>query len=105
MYPVQKEIKKKSLHQKHHRHRDIAERKMEEEVHGFAADNVPGTAYDRNQVNPGINGNMNVYPVIKPTKKSLHQKNEKWVAEREMDPYVYDFVSPHIDALNHRENN
>jgi len=48
---------------------------------------------------------MNVYPVIKPTKKSLHQKNEKWVAEREMDPYVYDFVSPHIDALNHRENN
>jgi len=56
MYPAIKPTKK-SLHQKHHKHRDIAERKMEEEVHGFAADNVPGTAYERNQVNPGLNGN------------------------------------------------
>jgi len=52
-YAVQKEIKKKSLHQKHHRHRDIAERKMDEEVHGFASDNVPGTAYARPEHNPG----------------------------------------------------
>ena len=56
MYPAIKPTKK-SLHQKHHKHRDIAERKMEEEVQGFAADNVPGTPYDRRQVNPGLNGN------------------------------------------------
>jgi len=30
---------------------------MEEEVHGFAADNVPGNPYERRQVNPGLNGN------------------------------------------------
>jgi len=32
---------------KHYNKKDINERKMEEEVHGFAADNVPGTPYDR----------------------------------------------------------
>jgi len=26
---------------------------MEEEVHGFAADNVPGIPYDRALINPG----------------------------------------------------
>jgi len=26
---------------------------MEEEVHGFAANNVPGTAYDRTTIAPG----------------------------------------------------
>jgi len=108
VYPEQKYPKKKSLHQKHHSHKDIAERKMEEEVHGFSANNVPGTAFDRSPVDPGQNGNKNVYPAPKPTKKkSLHQKQHKkdWVAERNMDPYVYDFVAPEVAALNHRENN
>jgi hypothetical protein len=65
---------KKSLHQKHHRHqmRDVAERAMDEEVHGFVADNVPGTAWERQPVPYGENGNLNKYP---PTKKSLHQKH------------------------------
>jgi hypothetical protein len=85
MYPPQKQSKKKSLHQKHHRHRDINERKMDEEVHGFSADNVPGTPYERQPVPYGNNGNLNMYPPQKPTKKddskkdikkkSLHQKH------------------------------
>jgi len=52
--------------------RDVAERAMDEEVHGFVADNVPGTAWERQPVPYGENGNLNKYP---PTKKSLHQKH------------------------------
>jgi hypothetical protein len=123
MYPPQKptkkddskkDIKKKSLHQKHHSHRDIAERRIDAEVHGFAADNVPGTAYERQPVPYGSNGNLNMYPPQKPTKKddskkdnkkksslNQHKKHQKWVAERQMDPYVYDFVAPEVDSLTH----
>ena len=102
-YPEPKP-KKKSLHQKHHKHRDIAERKMEEEVHGFAADNVPGIPYERSPLAPGYNGNRDVWKMPETKKKSSlnqYKKHKKWVAERNMDPYVYDFVAPEVDALTH----
>ena len=68
---------------------------MDEEVHGFAADNVPGTAWDRRDTTYGNNGNLNMYSQHK------HKKHQKWVAERQMDPYVYDFVAPEVDSLTH----
>lgn len=91
-----------SLHQHKHKHhaKDIAERAMDEEVHGFASDNVRGIAWGRQEDFPyGNNGNLNIYA------QNKAKKHHKWVAERNMDPYIYDFVSPHIDALNHRANN
>jgi len=42
-----------SQHKRKHHKKDIAERKMEEEVHGFAADNVPGIPHERSPLAPG----------------------------------------------------
>jgi len=38
---------------KHYNRKDINERKMEEEVHGFAADNVPANPLDRKETKYG----------------------------------------------------
>ena len=35
---------------------------MDEEVHGFAADNVPGIPHERSPLAPGYNGNLDVWP-------------------------------------------
>jgi len=70
---------------------------MDEEVHGFASDNVRGIAWGRQEDFPyGNNGNLNMYSQHKA------KKHHKWVAERNMDPYVYDFVAPEVDLFNHR---
>ena len=87
-------------HRRKHHKKDIAERKMDEEVHGFAADNVPGIPWDRNPVSYGYNGNLNKYDSLH-QHKHKHRAHQKWVAERNMDPYVYDFVGPEVDALTH----
>jgi len=86
--------------EKHHNKKDINERKMDEEVHGFSADNVQPYPNDRSSVNPGYNGNENVYPPqkFKKGKKSFHQKHHKKrdIAERNMDEEVHGFASDNV---------
>lgn len=83
-------------HKKHHRHqaRDVAERDMDEEVHGFVEDNVPGTPWGRASTPYGNNGNMNVYGQVHHKK---HHKFNPFIAERKMDEEVHGFVT---DAIN-----
>ena len=90
------------LDRSHHK-RDIAERKMDEEVHGFAADNVPGIPHERSPLAPGYNGNRDVWPEPKPKKKSLHQKHHRHskrdIAERKMDEEVHGFSADNVPGI------
>jgi hypothetical protein len=83
---------------KHHKHaKDIAERAMDEEVHGFASDNVRGIAWGRQEDFPyGNNGNLNMYSQHKHKKHSKFPHNP-FIAERGMDEEVHGFVE---DAIN-----
>jgi hypothetical protein len=80
-------------HKHRHHKKDIAERAMDEEVHDFAADNVPGTAWDRRDTSYGDNGLMNMYAQHRHQKKGVNP----FIAERNMDEEVHGFVS---DAIN-----
>ena len=89
-------------HHKHH-HKDVAERNMDEEVHGFTAEYTPGTPNARSDQAYQPNGNKNVYP----TTSSLHQHkhHKKDVAERGMDEEVHGFVNEAIPPINVRKRN
>ena len=71
---------------------------MEEEVHEFAKDNVPGTPYDRVDDAYANNGHLNVYP----KKASLHQRKHRQrdIAERKMDEEVYEFTKRNVNPIN-----
>lgn len=80
-------------HHKHHK-KDVAERDMDEEVHGFVEDNVPGTPWGRAATPYGYNGNMNMYNQVHHKK---HKNYNPFIAERKMDEEVHGFVT---DAIN-----
>jgi hypothetical protein len=78
--------------------KDIAEPGMEEEVHGFASDNVdvlPATRRDNEQY--AYNGSG---PSAFPPQAFLHRgKGKKDIAEPKMDEEVHGFASDNVDVL------
>lgn len=66
---------------------------MDDEVHEFASDNVPGTAYPRRDTEYGDNGLMNMYAQHK------HRHHKRDIAERAMDEEVHGFASDNVRGI------
>ena len=86
-------------HHKHHKRPDIAERGMDEEVHGFCTDALP-------PLNTRVRSNMPFIPNgsdAKAFEGSAFMGRRPDVAERGMDEDVWGFVTEAIPPLNTRE--
>lgn len=90
----------KKHHKKHHhrKHPDIAERKMDGEVHGFSASIAsPINEIEHDKAAPAMNGGE-----APEEPASLTQKRSKLkdMNERGYDSEVYDFASGIVTAIN-----
>jgi hypothetical protein len=89
----------KKHHKKQHKRPDIAERGMDEEVHGFVKEAIPplNTRVRSSDafVPNGSDSSAFEGAAFSETKHhKKHNKHHKWgVADRDMDPYVHGFVS------------
>jgi len=88
-----------SFMHKRHGKKDIAEPKMDEEVHGFASDNVdvlPATRRDNEQY--AYNGSgPGAFPASLYARQ--HKISKKDIAEPGMEPNVHWFASDQVDVL------
>lgn len=81
--------------------KDIAEPKMDEEVHGFASDNVdvlPATRRDDDPYAPNGSGPQAFPPSFMRVRQG-HKAKSKDIAEPNMDEEVHGFASDAIDVL------
>jgi len=98
---------RKHHHKKHHKKTDVAERGMDEEVHGFVSDSIPPLNTRVRSTMPFIpNGSdpsawdSSAFSERKHHHKKHHKRPD--VAERGMDEEVHGFVSDSIPPLNTR---
>jgi len=93
-------------HKKHHKQPDIAERGMDEEVHGFCVDSLPPLNTRERSSMPflqnGSNGKAFKGSASFSEKKHHHHKQPD-IAERGMDEEVHGFCVDSLPPLNTRE--
>ena len=93
-------------HKKHHKRPDIAERGMDEEVHGFCVDSLPPLNTRERSSMPflpnGSNGQAFKGSASFSEKKHHHHKRPD-IAERGMDEEVHGFCVDSLPPLNTRE--
>jgi len=89
-------------HHKHHKRPDVAERGMDEEVHGFVKEYTPPLKEWVRSEDPFV-PNGSDPSAIDPSFAEHHKKHRKKdVAERGMDEEVHGFVSDTLPPLNTR---
>lgn len=89
-----------SLHQsRHHKHPDINERKMDEEVHGFASEYTDGqNIIAHSDAAPAMNG-ADAHPAKAAFSQGRHHhRKHPDIAERKMDDEVHGFSSEYTDG-------
>jgi hypothetical protein len=93
-------------HHRHHKRPDVAERGMDEEVHGFVVDSLPPlNTWERSTVPFVPNGSdASAHEGAAFTQRRHHNKHHKKpdVAERGMDEEVHGFVVDSLPPLNTR---
>ena len=96
----------KKHHRKHHKKPDVAERGMDEEVHGFVTDALPPLNTRVRSTMPFVpNGSdPSAFEGAAFNQKKHHRKHHKRpdVAERGMDEEVHGFVTDALPPLNTR---
>jgi hypothetical protein len=87
-------------HHKHHKRPDIAERGMDEEVHGFCVDSLPPLNTRERSSMPFLPNGSNGKSFK--GSASLMARSRKDIAERGMDEDVWGFATEAIPPLNVR---
>jgi uncharacterized protein involved in copper resistance len=99
-------LAQKKHHKKHHKRPDVAERGMDEEVHGFVKEAIPPLNTRVKSEDPFVpNGSdASAHEGAAFSEKKHHKKHNKRpdVAERGMDEEVHGFVKEAIPPLNTR---
>ena len=90
--------KKHHHHRKHHKRPDVAERGMDEEVHGFVVDSLPPLNTRERSTMPFLPNGSNPSAF----KGAFMARNRKDIAERGMDEDVWGFSTEAIPPLNVR---
>jgi hypothetical protein len=92
-------------HKKHHKRPDVAERNMDEEVHGFVSDSLPPLTEWEHTRQPFIPNGSDASAFDGAAfnqKKHHHKHHKKDIAERGMDEEVHGFVWEALPPLNTR---
>jgi len=94
-------------HKKHHKHRNVGETKMDEEVHGFTAHNTSPIAEERRSAQPhvanGSDASAHESSLHQSRTHKHHKHHKRDIAERGMDEEVHGFTTAHLPPLNEWE--
>jgi hypothetical protein len=86
----------------HHKRPDIAERGMDEEVHGFAAGNLPPLNVSVKSNEPFVPNGSDPSAHDSSFSEHHHKHHKKDIAERGMDEEVHGFTTANLPPLNTR---